>query len=211
MVLSTLLQRVCLAIKHTILDHAHPLPDGITVSLDDPTSVHGAMVLDVVRSTHLDCLSIVDGDHPPMIVVHQEGEEDVVCSEPFAACRYIARLWKLYPTNPTSVLVVESHLERLEAFVAARDDLRARLVAFVTDLETRQAAVEGPHIGGMTGRTLCDVAYQSVIQTCLDRLETTFEALFDAEGHPSVRAWWDEMTVISLDDAPPPTDSKKEE
>lgn len=208
------MQRLCLAIKHTVLEYAHPPPDAITVFPGRRDGVDHALVHFMLRTVLVPNLTVVhrhteDPDEEQSGVwVHDEACGDVEARGSFAVCRYLSRLWRLNPTAPVSALILDAALERLARFTAVLDSeatptvVGEHLACLLYDMEL-ELRDETAYIGGMHSASVCDVMYLASVRFALDRLDTTLNAACDETSHPRVHAWWrvqHQNDDISLDE-----------
>ena len=111
----SLLARLCRYLKHYVLDLAHPLPRQIYVYPGE--GLERSIVQTVVCETDLHGLVLVDRDEAsskPSICLEADG---LTYTGAFSIARFLARLWRIYPTTPQNALEVDSALEDLQAFV----------------------------------------------------------------------------------------------
>jgi len=198
--MQTMVRRVCVAVKHVVLDYAHPFPDAITLFPGRDGSIDCAMVRHVVRALEPSDLTIVDA-HPhnrdeerTTIWVHRDDHNDLAVTGAFAACRYLTRLWRLNPITPTSALIVDALLERLQRFVVqierSPDTVVPTLVALIADMEHHGFDM-AVYLGGMHMESVCDLLYVATVRFALAHTNTTIS--FYVSSSPCVQRWWEAM------------------
>lgn len=206
--LRILLQRFCLWLKHTVLDVAHPLPSkGITVFLGSIGSLQSAITRDVISSTDIPNLVVLtqhpDDPDDEISSVWVDDEEHQGC---FAVCRYLGRLWRLYPVTPTSALIVDSLLDLLTIFSRPFaceknvhvDFVREHLITYVEELDC--CLTEDSYLGDLNLLSLADVMWCASIR----HVVTTYgleDDFYDEHAYPSFHAWWTVMTRCADDGA----------
>lgn len=205
---SSLVESVCLYVKHWVLDHAHPPPFcGLTVYPGAKDSLHASITEYVISMIDL----------PWMVVTHSHlenekrtcmwinGEEHRGC---FAVCRYLGRFWKFMPTNPESALIVDSLLELLESFhqplvcsnVVGVESLTKHLDFYVSELNA--TLIDGGYLGGMQTVSLADIMWYSSIRHMVTRYAMVDE-FYDDEKYECFHAWWETMSTdgISMEES----------
>lgn len=107
-------------VKHMLMDLVHTSPWRVIVYGGKAGSMERAILEEVVSSTNMDYLEMMpdDTDFAPEVRPFLTlNDELTVTSGRTAICRYLGRLWRSYPTTPSSALKVDASLETLEEFV----------------------------------------------------------------------------------------------
>ena len=134
--------------RHVVLDLAHPLPEHIEVSVGPSGSLQQYMVVYVVAA--------VDGIHGRVQTV--EGDTVTLRDDygsatgTLAVCRYLGRLWRLYPVDPHNALCADEWLEML----GQRIDASA--------LSCLEESLEGrTFLGGFVALSIADVCWHAAL------------------------------------------------
>jgi hypothetical protein len=129
-----------------------------------------------------------------VIRIHNDGLEDVEVSGTFAVCRYFGRLWRLYPTTPTSALLLDSALDRLQVFVLCVEResdpyvLHRQILDLVCEMNDEMFE-DTEFIGGMHMRSICDIMYHATLCSILSKMGTSMVETPVVEGLPKVSRW----------------------
>ena len=211
-----LLQRLCVAIKHFVLDHAHPHPSSIEIFPGDKRTMDAALVTSILECTDIDNVVVLsepkeDTEYEGALIWIKEGDKDEIeISGSFAICRYLGRLWRLNPITPSSALVVDSALESLKTFTChlemLGDDRAAmtyHLTSFLNDILNDELHGETIHIGGMQSMSLCDIMYRAAIQHALTTVDESLEVVLEKNPRTiRLHEWWEREKIryISLEE-----------
>lgn len=184
----SLLQRLCLYLKHRILDCAHPLPRRIEVFPGPPGTIERAIVEAVMaRVGIVELRAWHKGDERPTVWVD---DSEVGVSGCFAVCRYLGRLWRFHPTTPESALMVDGSLELLAQFLQplGKVDVANHVCAFATELELRLEAHDGdaPWLEGFEKETVADVCWHAAFTYIFRDHHVDLD-------HPRLMEWFDAM------------------
>ena len=225
-VLQTLMQRICIAVKHVVLDYAHPPPFRITIFPGGEMTVDAALVNATLACTDLKNVIVLttppeerSDDTRAIIWLRDEQGRETEVTGAFAICRYLARLWRLNPTTPTSALIVDSALEHLSSFAnSLMDDpdpsnVSVKLKSFL-EVTNDEFCEDSLYIGGMHSISLCDVMYRASIEYALTLMDKSFvEAFPEDEENVLVHNWWsrDDPESISLETGDSDTDDSEDE
>ena len=94
-----LLQRLCLAVKHFVLDVAHPYPISMRIFPGGESTVDAAVVNATLACTRLtnvivltDPTEKMSGETRAIIWLELEDDHELEIIGAFAICRYLARL-----------------------------------------------------------------------------------------------------------------------
>ena len=184
------LHHLCGSVKHWVLDTAHPTPLKLRVFAGTPGSVDRLILCEVL--SHVDIPGLEqccdDDDMRTPTVWTESGACGVTGT--MAVCRYIARLWRLYPVNPENALAVDGILEKLQSFCRdltaleeeEEEEIESIIEAHLDILECHlcnlvQDRIDGddetlpsiPWMSGLDGLTVADIAWAG----CLDWVEHT--------------------------------------
>ena len=147
------LQGVAHALRHPVLDLAHPLPERLDVSLGR----RGTMQQHLIVYT----LAAVDGIEGRAHVVNHNSAQVTLVDEHGTArgavtvCRYLGRLWRLYPVYPRNALTVDEFLELL----ADLDEYDDHTLLATVDARLGADAF----LGGFQAPTIADVCWHACI------------------------------------------------
>ena len=206
--LSSLLRSLCLYVKHWILDHAHPLPQsGLGVYPGTKGSLQASIAMGVVSAVDIPGMNIFHDYNPfdetdERTCVWIDHERYHGC---FAVCRYLGRLWKLYPVTPESALVVDSLLDLMAAFnrpficekTVHTDFVHDHLNAYIGELD---ACMDGEmYLGNMETVSLADIMWYSCIKHVT--LVHDIDEFYDKGEYERFHTWWCTMSKKEADDA----------
>lgn len=188
---------LCRRAKHYVLDHAHPLPASVRVFAGPPGSLERCIVRGVLGV--VDVPGLVEcGAAAASLPTLWIAEDDVGVHGCLAICRYLGRLWRLYPTDPVAALGVDSALEQLSGLLTSLPLTSPAVVLaqHLTELEARFERYEEkdqrtPWLEGMDQPSLADVCWAAALRWVLYATER--DGLPDT--HPRVRRWWEAVGV----------------
>ena len=204
MVILSLLQRFCISIKHWILDCAHPFPKRIEVYAGSTGSVERAVLKAVVKSVDIPQLRIVyhhDSDEcRPIVWV---GDADMGVAGCTAVCRYLGRLWHLYPVHTENALCMDGSLDLLtsfmfpmtsEEFVLKRADAQQYLRKFANELEYRMAEKDSSDawLEGFSSKCVVDISWYAAFSWALQKYNVDSD-LFQTHKYPFFATWMEAM------------------
>lgn len=206
--MSGLLHRVCADTKHWVLDVAHPLPTEIRVFAGAPGSIEEAVLSRLIQTCRLDHLarvpvnvsSMACAGEPDIHVTHASTETVAVGF--LAICRYLGRLWRLYPVHPEHALLVDSNLEILSSYTKP---LRVPMDGSVLSQHTRSALTKlDGRLSENTGEVwLGDLNAPSVADHCwfaaLQWIGMRIDVSAMMQDFPDAGAWWETMCVEARD------------
>lgn len=178
-----LVRWLCAEIKHWVLERAHPLPKSLEVFPGAPGSVQNAIVMRVLEEIDFDSLGIdlelcVDeenGTEPRLWVDESEPSVDGWMS----VCRYLGRIWKLYPVHPENAAHLDTSLELLDGAVKKT----CRIKEALKRLEARMPA-DGLFLESMASMSVADLCWQAA----LEKMSATEDIAW--ADVPSVGTWW---------------------
>lgn len=224
--LRSLVQRLCIAVKHVVLDYAHPHPFSITIFPGGEATVDAALVNATLACTDLKNVVVLSappeersGETCAFIRLKDEQNLKTDVTGAFAICRYLARLWRLNPTTPRSALIVDSALEHLSSFTnSLMDDpepsnVSAKLRSFL-EITNDELCDDSLYIGGMHSISLCDIMYRASIEHALTLLDKSFEEVFpEDDDNGLIHTWWgrEDSDAVSLEEEENEGESNKEE
>lgn len=197
--LSTLLTKLCLYVKHWVLDNAHPFPPtGLTVYPGVKGSLQAAITLGVTSAVDIPGMVVSSNapdDTDERTCVWIDGEKHFGY---FAVCRYLGRLWRLHPVTPESALVVDSLLDLMSTFnrpflcekMVHKEFTREHLMAYTGELDAYMK--HGDYLGNMEAMSLADVMWYSCIKHVLHTNDID-DNFYDEDEHANFHAWWTEM------------------
>ena len=153
------------SLRHPVLEQAHPLPDVLEVALGPEGSLERCIVVYVVAE--------VDGIDGRVRIVHDapvalRDDDGEVCGT-IAVCRYLGRLWRLYPINPRGALAVDGMLELLASFCLPYRILAPDAPSYeherahLDTLEARLAASDTPWMESFDAPTIADVCWHAAM------------------------------------------------
>lgn len=189
-----LLHRICLFFKPFILTYAHPLPRIIDVFTGKPDTMEHAIVQELLIYTdQLDGRvyknPFNNGDNVvPAIWIDNQVVPTYGC---MAVCRYLGRLWRLYPSCPRNALAADGSLDLLQRLIYAKHDNNNQLVVYMAELEERLERFDDTStwMEGFDTLSVADVCWAGAIRYLLKK--DMFE--IDKEMFPKIASWWDDI------------------
>lgn len=184
-------------VKHTVLDYAHPMPETMYVYAGAPGSLERSIVRGVLAVAPIPGLvesgpGEGENERVPMVWVGEDGVGMPGC---LAACRYLGRLWRLYPTEPTAALCVDTALDQLSDVLEMdeqdSDDVKEVFKVHLQLLQDRLGRYpNAQHLEELDAPSLADVCWVAALRWILYKLDKT--ELLDADQEfPNVAAWWE--------------------
>lgn len=159
--------RSCL--KHAVLDCMHAPPGRVEVCLGKPGSLENSILARVVEYVIMP-IKIQTGEECTVRV-----DDDIAITGCLSACRYIGRLFRIYPTDPCHAIGIDANLDLLCTVVAAKGG-RARSLALEAALDVlERVPYEYDSI------TVSDLCWAGAIEWFGD------STLF---AHPRMQRWW---------------------
>lgn len=198
-----MLRKLANYVKHYVCDLAHPLPGELEVNLGgDHGSLTWAIAKEVLRNVHGDDVlapltrhAVVNAPGDP-VWIKIDGER---CDDVWAGVRYLGRLMRRYPLNPSAAMWVDVALNQLTTFVdeitraTAADsdasvDLQALVRRHVQTLEGRMT-LDAEYLEGMTDFSIADFAWIGAFKWVrAQHLSTDHKLPF--QDAPRLQAWW---------------------
>ena len=186
------LQYISHSIRHTILEYAHPVPKSIRIYAGDEGSLHRSIVTELVESCAFEQLTLVDcpeRSRPTLWI-----DDDLPVSGCMTVCRYLGRLWRILPVNPTTCVSVDSSLELLQSFMYPfvadtfdEDKLQMcdHIAVFATILEDTCAYGETKHLNGFESDTLADICWSAAWKHVMEKEGVTLPS----SDYPNLHEW----------------------
>lgn len=175
------LQSLAHSLRHPVLDVAHPLPERLDLSLGRRGSLQQHLIVYT--------LAAVEGIDGRVQIVNRNSTQVTLADEhgsvhgAVAVCRYLGRLWKLYPVCPRNALSVDGFLELL-VHPDEHDDR-----SFLVTLDTYLAV--DAFLGGFASPTIADVCWHACICWLYGR---EWEG---AELFPHLSRWFQSMQTYT--------------
>ena len=196
--ISRFLQYISHAMRHTILEYAHPMPATIRVYPGEAGSLYRAIVMDVVEVCALSQIEVVETperSRPTLWI-----DNDAPVSGCMTVCRYLGRHWRLLPVNPATCATVDSSLELLQSFMypfvaetfTESIQMCDHVAVFSSLLDNSFAVGETGHMNGFEADTLADVCWAAAWKHVMD----TEGVSLGAEEYPNLHAWMEHQDII---------------
>ena len=199
-----LLSKLCLPLRHLVLDAAHPLPEHVNVDLGEESSIARAIVGSVILSLDPETRSrifIVDSEtvQPRCWVGDHDGTRTVTGC--FCIVRYLGRLSRQYPVCPENALYLDESLDQLRNFVvranelALTDDLTfdSYVRSSLTILDSRM--MDGEYLENFDKQSLADTCWRSALKWILRDKLWILEDAYDE--FPNVCDWYERIKASS--------------
>lgn len=193
--------------KHWILEWIHGQPKSIDVFCGAPGTMEHAITRCVTRwcggIPNLQEVNITFTDDTSHAQVWINDEREGLGGY-LTVCRYLGRLWHIYPTNPSSAVLVDGLLDTLDRFV--RDIVRVHTAQQGAGVSTESEAISrilktyvthsleprmGEWLEDMDAPSLADVCWAGALKWLAFRYDVTVHAL--EEECPATVAWWAHM------------------
>lgn len=180
--LSKCLQTMCQSVSHWVVDAAYPAPRELLVYPGVPGTMERAIVEAVLAHVHHDALvqCALGGKHPSLSI-----DGDTPVTGCFATCRYLGKLWRLYPLNPKHALIVDGLLDCLSPFLAPTDTREPEELQDM--LEELCCGDNVPWLEGLGGPTMADACWRGALAWLIDQ---KLQHPVDGATHPRLARWW---------------------
>ena len=197
-----LLKHISYALRHRVLEYAHPLPETIRIFPGAKGSLHRAIMtdlIDVCNLPHVEVVEVPERNRPTVWIEHEHPIAGCM-----TVCRYLGRHWRLLPINPTTCAMVDSSLELLQSFMypfvaesfTESIQMCDHVAVFAMILEDTFDAGETDHLNGFASDTLADVCWAAAWKHVMDMEGVTLSA----SDYPNLRAWMEYQGIIAEDD-----------
>ena len=206
-------QYISHALRHTILEYAHPIPRAVRVYPGETGSLYRSIVMDLVNVCALPQLEVVETPERSRPTLWIDNETPVAGC--ITVCRYIGRHWRLLPVNPTTCATVDSSLELLQSFMypfvaetfTESIQMCDHVAVFASLLEDSFAVGETQHLNGFEADTLADVCWAAAWKHVMDMEGVTL----DSEEYPNLYAWMEHQGVVDKEDEEEEVADKKDD
>ena len=207
------MQYISHALRHTILEYAHPMPCAIRVYPGERGSLYRAIVMDLVDVCALSQLEVVETPERSRPTIWIDNEAPATGC--ITVCRYLGRHWRLLPVNPTTCAAVDSSLELLQSFLhpfvaetlTESIHMCDHVAVFASLLEDSFAVGESQHLNGFDADTLADVCWAATWKHVMDMEGVTL----DSEEYPNLYSWMEHQGVVDTDDEVTEEEEEEEE
>lgn len=187
-----------------VLNVLFPLPQEIHVYMGSPDTVEHSVVHRVMQhvmhlpgmEAHEEAPASASSLHAPAVWT---GASTGVATGCLTVCRYLGRLWKLYPATPESALHVDASLELLKRLMMAlmEEGGVSQMIAHTRRaLHVLEARLdeEALWLESMDQCSLADVCWAGALEWVREMSGT--DVLREEAAHfPLLNVWWDEMDV----------------
>lgn len=196
---------VWVRMKHWVLDIVHPMPPAIDIFPGATGTVKQAIVRRVLAEVDIPGLRMcahgdTEDEFEPAAWPNGDASEEVVghtgC---LAVCRYVGRLWRLYPVHPVNAMIVDSSLERLSRLLVDLEEydgdtelLRLRVGVCMQILEDHMEE-DAEWLENMNTSSLADVCWAGAFSWVSNRMELFPEDTRDQ--FPKLEEWWRRMSA----------------
>lgn len=197
-----MLQMLAHAVRHYVLELAHPTPTYLQIYPGVPNSLHRRLVIDVVDACSIAEVELVETPERTRPTLWIDGDAPVEGC--MAVCRYLGRLMRLLPVNPVSCARVDASLELLQSFVHAvtsseeggGEERASRVAVFASLLEDSfESHASTKHMDGFNADTLADVCWAAAWKHVVDGSDVP-----SVEEYPNLRSWMAHQNVVARED-----------
>ena len=184
------LQALAHWLRHHVLDIAHPLPEYVKIYPGPRSSLGQYLIVYTTAAVNSLDNRVQLLDYECECNTTTRFDKDGVVRGAIPICRYLGRIWKMYPVDPRNAMTVDGLLELMPALLSASDwpeydegSMPERILAVL-----EENLLDSQWLAGFESPTIADVCWYAVCCWFQDRMwdDTT----------PNATQWFQRMHTV---------------